>query len=171
MNDKETERLLKNYSNARKSWEGWCYLSNFDLKENNSDIKVFVDNNELLYHCRYLLLKDLHIELYKIIKDKESTSRDNIFKLLRNKNNEEARLLLENLDNFKAELNSLTNIRDKFYAHLDENYKDFLDSFTIENYYKTFEFIESAIIILGKEKELLESLKLIPSRDEFKINN
>ena len=41
MNDKETERLLKNYSNARKSWEGWCYLSNIDLKENNSDIKVF----------------------------------------------------------------------------------------------------------------------------------
>lgn len=101
MNDKETERLLKNYSNARKSWEGWCYLSNIDLKENNSDIKVFVDNNELLYHCRYLLLKDLHIELYKIIKDKESTSRDNIFKLLRNKNNEQAKLLLESLDNFK----------------------------------------------------------------------
>lgn len=169
MNDKETERLLKNYSNARKSWEGWCYLSNIDLKENNSDIKVFVDNNELLYHCRYLLLKDLHIELYKIIKDKESTSRDNIFKLLRNKNNEQAMLLLESLDNFKAELNSLTNIRDKFYAHLDENYKDFLDSFRIKDYYKTFEFIESAIIILGKEKELLESLKFIPSRDEFKI--
>ena len=122
------------------------------LKENNSDIKVFVDNNELLYHCRYLLLKDLHIELYKIIKDKESTSRDNIFKLLRNKNNEQAKLLLESLDNFKAELNSLTNIRDKFYAHLDENYKDFLDSFSIEDYYKTFEFIESAIIILGTNK-------------------
>ena len=89
--------------------------------------------------------------------------------MLRNKNNEQAKLLLESLDNFKAELNSLTNIRDKFYAHLDENYKDFLDSFSIEDYYKTFEFIESAIIILGKEKELLESLKFIPSRDEFKI--
>ena len=168
MNDKETERLLKNYSNARKSWEGWCYLNNIDLKEDNSDFKIYVDNNEFLNHCRYLLLKDLHIELYKIIKDK-STSRDNVFKLLRNKNNEQAKLLLESLDNFKAELNSLTNIRDKFYAHLDENYKGFLDSFSIEDYYKTFEFIESAIIILGKEKELLESLKFIPSRDEFKI--
>ena len=171
MNDKETERLLKNYSNARKSWEGWCYLNNFDLNEDNSNIRNYVDNNELLYHCRYLLLKDLHIELYKIIKDKESTSRDNIFKLLTNKNTEESKILLENLNDFKTELNLLTNIRDKFYAHLDENYEDFLKSFRIENYYKTFEFIESAIIILGKEKELLESLKLIPSRDEFKINN
>lgn len=171
MNDKETERLLKNYSNARKSWEGWCYLNNFDLNEDNSNIRNYVDNNELLYHCRYLLLKDLHIELYKIIKDKESTSRDNIFKLLTNKNTEESKILLENLNDFKTELNLLTNIRDKFYAHLDENYEDFLKSFRIENYYKTFEFIESAIIILGKDKELLESLKLIPSRDEFKINN
>jgi hypothetical protein len=171
MNEKETERLLKNYRNARKSWEGWCYLNDIDLKKDNTSIKNYVDKNELLFHCRYLLLKDLHIELYKIIKDKESTSRDNIFKLLRNINNEQSKTLVENLNNFKSELNSITNVRDKFYAHLDENYEDFLESFSIENYYKTFEFIESAIIILGKEKELLESLKTIPSRDEFKINN
>ena len=70
MDEKTTERLLKNYYNARKSWEGWCYLNNIDLKKKNSSIREYVDQNELLYHCRYLLLKDLHIELYKIIKDK-----------------------------------------------------------------------------------------------------
>ena len=69
-----------------------------------------------------------------------------------NKKTEESKILLENLNDFKTELNLLTNIREKFYAHLDENYEDFLKSFRIENYYKTFEFIESAIIILGKDK-------------------
>jgi hypothetical protein len=169
MDKKTTERLLKNYFNARKSWEGWCYLNNIHLKNNNSSIWKYVDQNELLFHCRYLLLKDLHIELYKIRKDKNSTSRDNIFKLLRNVNSKKSIQLLNELNDFKSELNSLTDTRDKFYAHLDEDYGDFLQSFEIENYYKTFEYIESAIIILGKEKELRELLKEIPSRDEFEL--
>jgi hypothetical protein len=169
MDEKTTERLLKNYYNARKSWEGWCYLNNIHLKKNNSSIREYVDQNELLYHCRYLLLKDLHIELYKIIKDKKSTSRDNIFKLLRSIDSKEAIQLINELNDFKSELDSLTNTRDKFYAHLDEDYEDFLKSFEIENYYKTFEYIESAIMLLGKEKELKEILKKIPSRDEFEL--
>jgi hypothetical protein len=169
MNEKVTERLLKNYYNARKSWEGWCYLNNIHLKKNNSTVRKYADENELLFYCRYLLLKDLHIELYKIIKNKNNTSHDNIFKLLKECNSEHAQNLLIELTDFQKELDSLTDTRDKFYAHLDENYKDFLDSFEIENYYKTFELIESAIIILGKEKELKELLKSIPSRDDFEL--
>ncbi len=169
MNEKVIERLLKTYYNARKSWEGWCYLNNIDLKKNNSIIRKYADENELLFHCRYLLLKDLHIELYKIIKNKDYTSRDNIFKLLKECNSEQAQNLILKLTDFQIELDSLTDTRDKFYAHLDEAYKDFLDSFEIENYYKTFEYIESAIIILGKEKELKEFLKSIPSRDDLNL--
>ena len=169
MDEKVSERLLKNYYNARKSWEGWCYLNNIHLKKNNSAIRKYADENELLYHCRFLLSKDLHIELYKIIKNKDYTSRDNIFKLLKECNSKDAQDLLLELNDFQTELDSLTDTRDKFYAHLDEDYRDFLGSFEIENYYKTFEYIESAIIILGKEKELKEVLKSIPSRDDFKL--
>ena len=168
MDKKTTERLLKNYYNARKSWEGWCYLNNIHLKKNNSSIREYVDQNELLYHCRYLLLKDLHIELYKIIKNSKNT-KDNIFKLLNSIDSKEVIQLIAELNDFKSELDSLTNTRDKFYAHLDEDYEDFLKSFEIENYYKTFEYIESGIMLLGKEKELKEILKTIPSRNEFEL--
>ena len=88
---------------------------------------------------------------------------------MRSINNKEAVELINELNDFKSELDSLTNTRDKFYAHLDEDYEDFLKSFEIENYYKTFEYIESAIMLLGKEKELKEILKKIPSRDEFEL--
>jgi len=168
MDKKTTERLLKNYYNARKSWEGWCYLNNIHLKNNNSSIREYVDQNELLHHCRYLLLKDLHIELYKIIKNSKNT-KDNIFKLLKSIDSKEAIQLITELNDFKSELDSLTNTRDKFYAHLDEDYEDFLTSFEIENYYKTFEYIESGIMLLGKENELKEILKTIPSRNEFEL--
>jgi hypothetical protein len=170
MDKKATERLLLNYSNARKSWEGWCYLNNIDLKNENSAIRKTADENELLFHCRYLLLKDLHIELYKIIRKKDRTSPDNIFKLLKECNSESAQSLLVELNNFQDKLDSLTGTRDKFYAHLDDDYLDYIKSFKIDDYYKTFEFIESAIIILGKKTELYDALKLIPSRDEFTLS-
>lgn len=168
MNEHPTTRLLKNYFNARKSWEGWCYLNNIDLKQDNSEIRKYADDNELLFHCRFLLLKDLHIELYKIIKDSSNTV-DNIFKLLRKNGSQKALELIAQLNEFKTELKSLTDTRDKFYAHLDEDYKDYLSSFKIQDYYQTFVLIESAIITLGKERELKELLQDIPSRDEFEL--
>ena len=169
ISDKSIERLLKNYFNARKSWEGWCYLNNLHLKKNTPSIRQYADKNELLFYLRYLIFKDVHIELYKIIKDNKSTSRDNIFELLRKCNSEDSDNLLIELNKFKNKLNYLTNIRDKFYAHLDKDYTNIVKSFEVENYYRTFEFIESTIIILGKEKELIKILKTIPSRDEFEL--
>jgi hypothetical protein len=168
MNEYSTSRLLKNYFNARKSWEGWCYLNNIDLKQNNSKIRKYADENELLFHCRFLLLKDLHIELYKIIKDSGNTV-DNIFKLLKENGSQKALDLITQLNEFKTELKSLTDTRDKFYAHLDEDYKDYLSSIKIQDYYQTFVLIEAAIITLGKEKELKELLQDIPSRDDFEL--
>ena len=170
MERRTTDRLLKNYYNARKNWEGWCFLNNIHLKEDNSFIRKYTDKNELLFHCRYLLLKDLHIELYKIIKNKNSTSRDNIFKLLKQCDNDRAKELLIEINDFQNEFDEITKTRDKFYAHLDENYEEFSGSFEIENYYRTFEYIESAIIILGKEKELKKVLESLPSRNDFKLS-
>ena len=169
MKEEETiDRLLKNYFNARKSWEGWCFLNNLDLETNKPEIRKYADENELLDYVRYLLSKDLHIELYKIIRDSES-SFDNIFKLLRTNNTPEADLHLTKLKDFEIELKSLTDPRDKFYAHLDPDYKKFLKRFKVDIYCSVFELIEQAIIILGKENELLALLKTIQSRNDFEL--
>lgn len=170
MRDEALERLLKNYYNSRKSWEGWCYLNNIDLKISKPEVRKYADKNELLYYLRYLLLKDVHIELYKIIKNSRNTV-DNIFLLLNKNPKEEAKELLSKMTEFEKEIKSLTDCRDKFYAHLDSYYQDFLSNFEIESYYTIFELVEEAIIILGYEKELLEVLKKIPSRDEFNLDN
>ncbi|UOK42209.1 MULTISPECIES: hypothetical protein [Flavobacterium] len=169
MKNEASERLLKNYYNSRKSWEAWCYLNNIDLKNSKPEIRKYVDENELLYYLRYLALKDVHIELYKILKNSKNTV-DNIFMLLNQNPQTKAKEHLLKLNEFETEIKSLTNARDKFYAHLDSDYKDFLSNFEIESYYTIFELIEEAIFILGKENELLELLKEIPSRDEFYIN-
>lgn len=169
MNELETQRLLKNYFNARKSWEAWCYLNNIGLKNDKYHIKKYTDNNELLYYCRFILLKDIHIELHKILKDNNRTSVDNIFKFLRAQNCKSSQESIKKAEELKPIFDDLTNARDKFYAHLDEDYKSYINPFSIENYYKVFEFIENSIIILGKEKELYEILETIPSRDEFDL--
>ncbi len=168
MTSEITERLLKNYYNARKSWEGWCYLNNIALKVQKCDVRKYVDENELLFYLRYLLSKDMHIELYKIIRNSKNTT-DNIYKLLRNLNTVEAISYLKKLDSFEIKIKSLNDLRDKFYAHLDADYKDFITNFKVDDYYKIFELIEEAIIILGKKSELLAILETIPSRDEFEI--
>ncbi len=43
----------------RKSWEGWCYLNNIHLKKNNSSIREYVDQNELLYSLSLSTIKRL----------------------------------------------------------------------------------------------------------------
>jgi len=168
MTQEVSDRLLKNYFNARKSWEGWCYLNNIDLKVSKRNVRKYVDENKLMFYLRYLLIKDLHIELYKIIKDNSNNS-DNIFKLLKAFNSNKAKLHLRKLNDFSTEIKSLTNIRDKFYAHLDPDYNEFITNFKIEDYYKIFVLIEEAIKILGKESELIKILNKIPSRDEFEL--
>ena len=132
----------------------------------NKSSRKYADDNDLLDYARYLFSKDIHIELYKIIKDSESTV-DNIFKLLKSYISPEAISHLSKLKEFESELKAITDPRDKFYAHLDSDYKKFLVSFKVDIYYNVFELIEQAIIILGKEKELKDLLKTIPSRDEF----
>ncbi len=167
-------RLVFNYLNARKSWESLCYMVDLNLKEPKPEVREFVDKNELLIHLRYLAYKDFFIELYKILKDRDNNS-DNVFKLLRlvhdgNEYKEKAQNLLIELNSNIDIINKITNIRDKYYAHLDKDYEKYLNEKTlIENFYNCFILIEKAILILTLENYLLQKLEELPSRDEFKL--
>ncbi|MDP2386829.1 MAG: hypothetical protein Q8M29_10690 [Bacteroidota bacterium] len=173
--DNTIDRLTYSYSNARKSWETWCFLVNLDLKTTNDKILKYVENNELLQHFRFLSFKDFHIELYKILKDSRN-NQDNIFRLLRDipntderKNNTDKRLaeLTEHLEF----INKLLDTRDKYYAHLDKDYeKHIKEGRTVNDIYYLFQCVEQAIIALTSLEYLTSHLDKIPSRDEFTLN-
>lgn len=168
MTQDQSTRLLKNYANARLSWEAWCYLNNIGLKNNNYEIREYCNVNPLMFHCRYLLLKDVHIELYKILKDSKNTV-DNVFKYLRINQNEECSQVLKELHLIQYKIKLITDTRDKFYAHLDIEYEDHLSNFKVEYYYDLLQIIEKSIIALGLKSNLLEILNQIPSKNEFDL--
>lgn len=174
---KSIDRLIKNYTNARKSWEVWCFMSGIDnqLKKDNHEIIKTVNNNTLLFHLRYLALKDLHIELYKVLKQSRGSS-DNLFLLLAKriksnpKNKEELLVAQTNLENMKLQIKSICDIRDKFYAHLDKDYDSFLKNhISINDIHNIFFEIESAIIKLTSKEKLQSELNLIESRMDFNL--
>ena len=90
--------------------------------------------------------------------------------LLSLKNEVENKIEVIQESELKNEINTILNVRDKFYAHLDKDYNSFLLKFELNNYYKIFELIELGIIALGGEKKLKEVLNSIPSRNNFSIN-
>lgn len=173
------DRLLKNYGNARRSWEVWCYLSglNNDCKQVYSANKLKVDKTPLLSHFRFLALKDYHIELYKVLKNTPN-NKDNIFTLLekrvrsnpKNKLEVEKALQLLNAD-FKL-VNDHCDIRDKFYAHLDKDYEKYTTkkSYVVDTS-NLFHIVEKAIIALTSEEQLKQVLSEIDSRDELRISS
>jgi hypothetical protein len=164
-----SKRLLKTYHNARKSWEAWCFMSNLHLAQNKPEIKKSVNENQLFYYLRYLALKDMHIELYKIIK-KSHTNESNIISILEEKESPECEERLKEFKELTDETNSIIKARNKFYAHLDKDYSNYLKEFSgIEQYYKVFEWIEKSIITVGLETELMAELECIPSRNEFEL--
>src|SRR5215204_6591036 len=116
------ERLLKNYSNARQSWEAWCFMVNFDCKEKNSAIVKYIDQHDLLFHLRFLALKDFHIEAYKILR-RSSNNKDNVFALLEKVADSDRSKMqavdscLAELENQKETIDGIVDLRDKFYAH------------------------------------------------------
>ena len=111
----------------------------------------------------------MHIELYKLLKENKNT-RDNLFRYLKESSAKSSDDQILKFRKFSTQITEIINVRDKFYAHLDEDYEDFLTTFKIDDYYNIFELIEESIIILGMKKELMEALALIPSRNDFKIN-
>ncbi len=147
-------RLLKNYSNARQSWEAWCFMINFNCKDRNQERLAYIDTNDLLFHLRYLALKDFHIEIYKVLKEGKYDS-DSVFTLLRETaskdktKQKDVELNLIELERHKTTIKELCDIRDKFYAHLDKDYEKYLITGTkLANILECFMAVEKAIITI-----------------------
>lgn len=171
----EIKRLLKNYSNARQSWEAWCFMVNFNCKTRDRSIVEYIDKHKLLFLLRYLALKDFHIEAYKILKQSRN-NKDNIFSLLEQKRKsspaKEKVIMncLEELERCKETITGICDIRDKFYAHLDEGYEAFLKTGTpLPKILNCFMAIEKSIIVLTSKRTIQSYLDKIPSRDDLSL--
>ena len=179
MNDNKTlERLLKNYINARKSWETWCFMSglNIELKQEFRAIKLQVDNSPLLSHLRYLAMKDYHIELYKVLKN-TTNNKDNVYTLLEKrvrsnpKNKSEVEIALQMLNTEMAIVIDHCDIRDKFYAHLDKDYLKYTSKKSyVKDTHNLFHIVEMGIIALTSEEQLKKQLAKIDSRNDYDIS-
>lgn len=176
--DESLERLLKNYFNFRKSWESWCYLSNLEVKYSTEDIRKYADDNDLLFHLRYVVMKDYHIEYYKMFKVSynKDNNRDNIFRLLSfylelNPIKEKAvSLVLKKLHSCSEVIKRALDVRDKFYAHLDYDYKSYNGTFKFHDFEDSLVALEGAIILLVSKKKFKQVLSEIPSRNDFKLH-
>lgn len=169
------QRLLRNYSNARRSWESWCFMVNFDLKAPNAKTAKYIRENELLFHLCYLALKNFYIEIYKILKQSRNT-KDNIFLLLEDfasANQSKQSIVVENLqllENNRVTIDKLCATRDKYYAHLDEDYETYEKrGIPLHDILNCFIAIETAIITLTSLETIQFYLDEIPSKDELKL--
>lgn len=169
------DRLLKNYSNARKSWEAWCYLAglNDELNQQFRITKSQVDSSPLLSHLRFLAMKDYHIELYKVLK-KSPSNKDNLFLLLEKrllsnpKNNNQVEVVLNNLNDYSEVIEEHCNVRDKYYAHLDKDYAKYIGNKRyVSETHHLFHLIEMAIIELTSTEVLQSLLNTIDSRNDY----
>jgi hypothetical protein len=175
LRDPKIERLLRNYSNARRSWESWCFMANFNLDNRNQGIVRFIDDNPLLFHLRYLALKDFHIEIYKILKESRN-STDNIFYLLKDlmKNDPikkfDVEINLLKLKDINQTIKDLCDLRDKYYAHTDEDYESYLSvKVSLPSILLCFIAIEKSIITLTSIEVIQDLLDKIPSRNDFRL--
>lgn len=169
------DRLIKNYLNARKSFEAWCFMSGLDNHLNliNREVREKVDKNPLLFHLRFLAMKDFSIELYKILKNSQR-NEDNIYDLLEKriksnpKNLSELEIVHKKLRDEEVVIKDLCDIRDKFYAHLDKNFEKYLSTRSnIVDIQNLFSIIEEIIILLTSYEELMLNLKAIESREDY----
>lgn len=176
------DRLLKNYLNTKKSWESWCFMvssGELDFHTGQYDydksIRKKVDENPLLFYLRYLAFKDYHIEVYKILKN-TSNNKDNVFNLLntflkeRPDLEKEITACLKKFEDLKSEIKKMTDVRDKFYAHLDSDYEKYIfNNSGLEEYNKTFIAIETAIILLTSKERFQKLLDETPFRYDFNL--
>lgn len=174
MND-SIKRLIKNYVGARKSWEAWCFLTNFNLKNQKFETRYYILKNEFLSYMNFLTLKDFHIEFHKITR-RNSNNKDNIFKLLENLQNLDPnkKILAQNcineLETHNKTITDLCNLRDKYFAHLDKDHLDYLyNGPNVHEILACFIAIENGIIALTSIEEFNLVLKTIPSRDDFEL--
>lgn len=170
------DRLLKNYSNARQSWDSWYFMNTtgpMNLKlgcdDYNGSPKQKVDENVLLSYLRYLALKDYHIEMAKVIK-KSSNTKDNIFLILKKYSTHRPDLKkqidehLKILDALKLDIKKIIDLRDKFYAHLDADCLNYGGQGGLDHYNNIFIAVENAIITLTSKMAFQTLCDKIPSR-------
>lgn len=137
------DRLIFNYAHARRSWECWCYMVDYQTKVQRHEIHNYINNNDLLKHLRYLALKDFHIEITKVIKESRNNG-DNIFKFLKALTNHEnikknaALKCLEQLYECEEIMKIMIGARDKYFAHLDPDFNNYLKTFSIMNVNECF---------------------------------
>ena len=170
-----TDRLLINYSNARRSWESWGFMMNWNLEKPKPEVVEYILKNELLSHLRYLAFKDFHIEMYKIIKD-SSRNSDNIFSLLKKRQTQDTskyeiidKNIGELIKNTTA-INLICDTRDKFYAHLDKNHESYNGiRLSVPMALNCFIAVENAIMTLTSREILQSHLDNIPSRDDLHL--
>ena len=174
--DSKIDRLLKNYCNARKSWEAWRFMSGLNIDIEQVDIETMqkVDNNSLLFHLRFLAMKDYHIELYKVLK-KTQNNKENIYNLLEKrirsnpKNKSELEKALQLLNAEMAIVNDHCDIRDKFYAHLDKDYENYTSKKSyVNDTSNLFHIVEIGIIALTSEEQLKNGMAKIDSSDDYR---
>lgn len=169
-------RLLKNYSNTKQSWEAWCYMVNYNCKVRNFSVVRYIDGHELLFYLRFLSLKDFHIEAYKVLK-KAKKGEDDIFRLLEKtgeinpKKSKMVESILIDLNKHSATIEMICNTRDKFYAHLDKDYKSYIyPKFELVKIEECLHLVEKAITVITSVKTLNAVLANVPSRNILSIN-
>jgi hypothetical protein len=133
-----------------------------ELKQRGRETKSKVDKDPLLFHLRFLAMKDYHIELYKILKN-TSRNKDNIFRLLERemRMNPKAggvvKLVLEHLINSNSAITVVCDVRDKFYAHLDKDFEKYIRKKSYaKDIQSLFELIEKSIVVLTSSEKLAE---------------
>ena len=170
------ERLLLNYSNARQSWEAWCFMINFNCKKPGQERVRYIDTHDLLFHLRYLAMKNFYIEMYKVLRE-SGNNKDSVFALLKRKQKEDVtkydavELNLSELDKCRDTTKRILELRDKYYAHLDEKYENYLNQgFLLDDITQCFVAVENSIITLTSLKTLQSYLEKVLSRDEFVLS-
>jgi len=152
-------------------------MVNLGLKQSQPEVSIRIDKNPLLFHLRFLAMKDLHIELYKILKNSKKNT-GNIFQVLKSfiesnpLNKGTAILNLQNLEKHQSAIENICNRRDKFYAHLDDDFENYIHKpvYTreIEN---CFEIIKNTITTLTSLDKLNSIIEEIPLRNELSVNS
>lgn len=148
---------------------------NNELKQVDRKTKQKVDNEPLLFHLRFLAMKDYHIELYKVLKETPN-NKDNIFLLLSKKirsnprNKADVELAITELKNSNEIVEDICNVRDKFYAHLDKDYLKYTSKKSyVKDTHNLFVAVEKAIIALTSLEQLMAELDKIDSREDYSL--
>lgn len=168
------ELLLESFSNVRKDWEIIMYLS----PNRNREIGEYVNGNDLLQHWRYLNFKSLFIELYKIVtisidrNTKAKTFKGSIIDAIDDSdlNQRDKARQKRKLAKLQDTILEIKNLRDKYYAHLDGNYRNFLGAgVPMEKLRKLVFVIQGVISNLYGNGEMRNLLNEIPSRDDYNL--